>query len=75
MRKPLTKIPDKLVIEALQIVTNYCNQEASNCSECMLRCYDGVCMFHGEIPDRFTRWRKEHGIDVVNPRRKDKKKK
>lgn len=71
-RKPLTKIPDEMVIEALQIVSNYCNQEASNCSECMLRAYDGLCIFHGEIPDRFKRWKRDNKIGIVNNYKKRK---
>ena len=67
--KSINKISDELVVEAIQIVANYCNQEASHCSECMLKCYDDVCMFYGELPDRFTRWKKEHGIDIVNKKK------
>lgn len=58
-RKLLKKIPDELVTEALQIVSNYCNQSVSKCSECFLRMKDQTCIFRAELPDRFIKWKKE----------------
>ncbi len=68
-RRPIEKISDNLVIEALQIVHNYCNQEVSNCSECMLRMYDSSCIFYGEFPDRFDRWKNDNGIGPIGGNR------
>ena len=58
-KKPLTKIPNELVVESLQIVSNYCNQSVSKCSECYLRMGDKTCLFRTELPDRFMKWKKE----------------
>lgn len=58
-RKSLREIPKEYVIEALQIVTNYCNQSVKECDECFLRMKDQTCMFRAELPDRFIKWKKE----------------
>ena len=65
MSYPINRISEELVIEALQIVHNYCTQEASNCPECMLHMEDKTCLFWAELPDRFDVWKKANGIQVV----------
>ena len=58
-RKPITKISDALVLEALQVVRNYCNQSVGKCSECYLRMDDKTCLFRAELLERFDKWKKE----------------
>ena len=58
-KKPLKGITNELVVEALQIVTNYCNQSVRDCSECYLRMNDKTCLFKAELPERFAKWKKE----------------
>lgn len=74
MAKSVNKISNDLVIEALQIVHNYCTQEAGHCADCMLHMEDTTCIFFGELPDRFDQWKKENNIGIVGtqPRRRKK---
>ena len=74
MTKVISKIPEETVIEALQIVHNYCTQEASNCPECILHMEDGTCLFWAELPDRFDVWKKERGIVTVGRQVRRRKK-
>lgn len=62
-RKPLREIPKEYVVEALQIVTNYCNQSVKECDECFLRMKDTTCLFKAELPDRFKKWKGERKIN------------
>lgn len=73
MSKTISKIPDEMVIEALQVVHNYCTQEAGHCAECMLHMKDTTCLFYGELPDRFNKWKKENGIGLLGQPRRRKK--
>lgn len=61
----INKIPDETVIEALQIIHNYCTQEAGHCADCMLHMKDTTCIFWAELPDRFDKWKKENNIGMV----------
>ena len=70
MAKVINKLSNEIAIEALQIVHNYCTQEAGHCSECMLRMNDQTCIFYGEFPDRFNQWKKENNISIVNKRKR-----
>lgn len=74
MAYSVNKISDELVIEALQIVHNYCTQEASNCAECILHMEDTTCLFWAELPDRFDKWKKENGIQMVGRQVRRRKK-
>lgn len=62
-KKPLKEIPNSLVVEALQIVSNFCNQNAWNsCNDCYLRMEDQTCLMRAELPERFKRWKDEKGL-------------
>lgn len=58
-KKFLKKVPKEYVVEALQVVTNYCNQSVKECDTCFLRMREGSCLFKAELPDRFEKWKKE----------------
>lgn len=73
MSKTINKISDDIVIEALQIIHNYCNQESADCAECMLHMKDTTCLFFAELPERFDAWKKENNIQVVGTRTKRRK--
>ena len=73
MSKTINKISDDIVIEALQVIHNYCNQESVNCAECMLHMKDTTCLFFAELPERFDAWKKENDIQVVGTRVKRRK--
>jgi len=73
MSKTINKISDDIVIEALQIIHNYCNQESADCAECMLHMKDTTCLFFAELPERFDAWKKENNIQVVGTRAKRRK--
>ena len=73
MSKTINKISDDIVIEALQIIHNYCNQESTDCAECMLHMKDTTCLFFAELPERFDAWKKENNIQVVGTRAKRRK--
>ena len=73
MSKTVNKISDDIVIEALQIIHNYCNQESVDCAECMLHMKDTTCLFFAELPERFDAWKKENDIQVVGTRAKRRK--
>ena len=59
MTKRLTEIPNELVVEALQIVSNYCRQNSTECKDCYLNMNDTTCLFFGELPKRFEDWKRE----------------
>ena len=59
MKKVLKEIPNEIVVEALQIISNYCNQNAVTCEDCMLRMKDTTCLFFAELPKRFEQWKAE----------------
>lgn len=71
--KSIKQIPDNYVIEALQIVRNYCLQNGERCSDCILAMKDTTCLFFAELPDRFDAWKKENNIQIVGTRVKRKK--
>lgn len=73
MSKTINRISDDIVIEALQVIHNYCNQESANCAECMLHMKDTTCLFFAELPERFDAWKKENNIQVVGTRAKRRK--
>ena len=73
MSKTINRISDDIVIEALQIIHNYCNQESTDCAECMLHMKDTTCLFFAELPERFDAWKKENNIQVVGTRAKRRK--
>lgn len=73
MSKTVNRISDDIVIEALQVIHNYCNQESADCAECMLHMKDTTCLFFAELPDRFDAWKKENNIQVVGTRAKRRK--
>lgn len=73
MSKTINKISDDIVIEALQVIHNYCNQESADCAECMLHMKDTTCLFFAELPERFDAWKKENNIQVVGTRAKRRK--
>lgn len=73
MSKTINKISDDIVIEALQIIHNYCNQESADCAECMLHMKDTTCLFFAELPERFDAWKKENNIQIVGTRAKRRK--
>lgn len=73
MSKTINRISDDIVIEALQVIHNYCNQESVNCAECMLHMKDTTCLFFAELPERFDAWKKENNIQVVGTRAKRRK--
>lgn len=58
-RQAINKISEGFVVEALQIVVNYCNQSIAKCDTCFLRMKNGSCLFKAELPDRFEKWKKE----------------
>ena len=74
MKKPINKISDNMVIEALQIIHNYCKQESSNCAECMLHMKDTTCIFFAELPKRFDACTYENNIQIVGEKTKGKRK-
>lgn len=59
MKKTLSKIPDHMVREALQIVNNYCSQSTFKCNDCFLRMKNGSCLIRSDFPERFDRWKKD----------------
>ena len=61
-RKPIAKLTEGIVVEALQIVSNYCTQSVKDCEGCYLRMKDKTCLFRAELPDRFKKWKKEKGL-------------
>lgn len=73
MSKTVNRISDDIVIEALQVIHNYCNQESADCAECMLHMKDTTCLFFAELPERFDAWKKENNIQVVGTRAKRRK--
>lgn len=73
MSKTINRISDDIVIEALQVIHNYCNQESADCAECMLHMNDTTCLFFAELPERFDAWKKENNIQVVGTRAKRRK--
>lgn len=73
MSRTINRISDDIVIEALQIIHNYCNQESADCAECMLHMKDTTCLFFAELPERFDAWKKENNIQVVGTRAKRRK--
>ena len=68
--KSIKQIPDNYVIEALQVVRNYCLQNGEHCSDCMLTMEDTTCLFYAELPDRFDKWKRENGISAVGERKR-----
>lgn len=73
MSRTINRISDDIVIEALQVIHNYCNQESADCAECMLHMKDTTCLFFAELPERFDAWKKENNIQVVGTRAKRRK--
>ncbi len=63
MTKYITKIPDEMVIQALQIASNYCIQEAPRCNECMFKMKDNICLTRADLPERFKEWKIERGVE------------
>lgn len=68
-QKYLKQIPDSMAVEAAQVLANYCMQNAHSCNECMWKMKDDSCAFRGEIYDRFTDWKYENNIGIVNKRK------
>ena len=62
-KSPIAKLNEEWVVEALQIISNYCTQSVENCKECYLRMNDKTCLFRAELPDRFKKWKKERNIN------------
>lgn len=54
-KKVMTKIPNSMAVEALQILSNYCLQETPHCTECIMK-LKGTCIFGAELPEKHRQW-------------------
>lgn len=67
--KPIKRISDDFARQAVQIMSNYCEQTFNEvgCLHCQF--WDTEiegCLFYGDLPERFINWKTKNKVKIVN---------